>query len=145
MEGKRADGVLVLGVIAVVFGVWSLFHDAASHLALIKNPDMYSQIFQAKGLILARFVYFGSIISLIIYPLFIISGFFILKLKNWSRNLLIFISVIQLVITLIFPYIWASISSSNLHHATVIPTPIPIIYITNIWFFNRKYIKGQFE
>lgn len=145
MRSKRSDGVLVLGTMAIVFGIWSLVHYLSSSYMFLKQPHLYFQMLHSKGGTLAQLTYFGSISSLVIYPLFIVSGFAVLKLRNWGRSLLIVISVVGLIISLILPYIWADIMSGDSHRAMVIPTPIPILYVINIWFFNRKNVRGQFE
>ena len=142
MKNERSDGILVLGVIAVLFGIWSMVDYTRSHILFISNPNMYSQ---PEAVALTRVAYLGSLISLIIYPLFIIGGFFVLKLKNWARILLISISVIQMINSLISPYVWTRIMSyTSEQYATVIPNPILLFYIMNIWFFNRLRIKEQF-
>lgn len=144
MENKRSDGILVLGIMAILFGIWSLLHYLGSELVTLRNPQLYSQLLQSGGILSARLTYFGSITNLIICPLFIISGFAVLKLKNWGRNLIILISIIQLINSLILPYIWANMMTSVTYRATVIPTPISILYIINIWFFCRKKTREQF-
>ena len=114
MESKRSDGVLVLGIIAIVFGIWSLLHD------------------------------FNSIYSLISYLLFIVSGIAVLKIRNWGRILLIVTSAVEFVASLILPYVWTTIMSNEHHTAWVLPTPIPILYVMNIWFFNKRRIREEF-
>jgi uncharacterized membrane protein HdeD (DUF308 family) len=144
METKRSDGVLVLGIIAIVYGIWSLFHDFASLWVTLTDPQLYSHMFQTRGPKAARLIYFESIYFLISYSVFIISGVAVLKMKNWGRILLIAISSISFVLSLILPYIWTRIMSDEYHKAFLLPTPIPILYVMNIWFFNKKRIRKQF-
>lgn len=139
---KKSDGILVLGVMAVLFGVWSLLHYLAVDFVFLKNPHLLSQL-QSKGMLSSKVIYFGLISNFVIYSLFIIGGVAILKLKNWGRNVLILISIIQLANSLIYPYIWKGIMSGATNYA-IIPSPTLILYVINIWFFNRRATKEQF-
>ncbi len=72
------------------------------------------------------------------------SGLAVLKMKNWGRILLVMISSAELVVSLILPYAWVTMMANEYHRARFIPTPIPIIYGMNLWFFNKKRIREQF-
>ncbi len=144
METKRSDGVLVLGIIAVVYGVWSLLHDFSSLWITLSDPQLYAHMLRTQGAKVAQFSYFESIYFLISYSIFIVSGVAVLKVKNWGRIVLIIISSISFVLGLILPYVWTRIMSNEFHKAWFIPTPIPILYVMNIWFFNKKRIREQF-
>lgn len=144
MEDKRSDGVLVLGIIAVVYGIWSLLHDFGSLWITLSDPQLHSQMLQTRGPKAAQLRYFESIYFLITYSIFIISGVAVLKMKNWGRILLVTISSISFVLGLILPYVWTRIMSDEYHKAFFVPTPIPILYVMNIWFFNKKRIREQF-
>jgi hypothetical protein len=144
METKRSDGILVLGIIAIVYGIWSLLHDFSSEFRILRDPQLYSHMLQTRGPKVAQLYYFESIYFLISHPLFIVSGVAVLKIKNWGRILLITISSIQFAIGLILPYVWTTIMTNEYHKAWFLPTPIPILYVMNIWFFNKKRIREQF-
>jgi hypothetical protein len=144
MESKRSDGVLVLGIIAIIYGIWSLLHYFGSELLILRDPQLYSQMVQTRGPKAAQLHYFESIYLLISYPLFIVSGLAVLKVKNWGRILLVIISAIHFALLLILPYVWVKIMSNGYHQARFLPTPIPILYVMNIWFFNKKRIRDQF-
>ncbi len=144
MEDKRSDGVLVLGIVAVVYGIWSLLHDFSSLWITLNDPQLYSQMLQARGPKAAQLRYFESIYLLITYSIFIVSGAAVLRMKNWGRILLVTISSISFVLGLLLPYIWTRIMSDEYHKVFFVPTPIPILYVMNIWFFNRKRIREQF-
>ncbi len=64
MESKRSDGLLVLGIIASVFGIWSLLHHLISRLAILGDPQLYSLVLQQRGPT-AALSYFESIYGLI--------------------------------------------------------------------------------
>jgi hypothetical protein len=144
MEGERSDGVMVLGIIAIVFGIWGLLHHLISGLAILRDPQLYSLILQQRGPKAAQLSYFESIYGLISYPLFIVSGLAVLKMKNWGRVLLVIISLIEFVLSLILPYAWVTIMSNEYHRARFFPTPILIIYLMNVWFFSKKRVRKQF-
>lgn len=144
MESKRSDGVLVLGVIAIVYGIWSLLHYFSSELLILRNPQIYSHILQTRGPKAAQLHYFESIYFLISHLLFIVSGVAVLEIRNWGRILLITISSIEFALAFILPYVWTTIMSNEYHKAWFLPTPIPILYVMNIWFFNKKRIREQF-
>ena len=144
MENKRSDGVLVLGIIAIVFGIWSLLHDFSSLWLTLRDPEFYSHMLRNRGPKAAQLSYFESIYFLISYSLFIVSGVAVLKIRNWGRILLITISSLAFVLGLILPYVWTRIMSDEYHKAFFLPTPIPILYVMNIWFFNKKRIREQF-
>ena len=129
---KKSDGILVLGVTAILFGIWSLSYYLVSDLVFLKNPHLLSQL-QSKGMLSNKIIYLGLVSNFVIYSLFIIGGIAILKLKNWGRNLLILISIVQLANSLVFPHIWKGIMSNTANYA-IIPTPNLILYIINIWF-----------
>jgi hypothetical protein len=144
MESKKSDGILVLGIIAIVYGMWSLLHYFSSELLILRDPQFYPHMLQTRGLKAAQLHYFESVYFLISYPLFIISGVAVLKIKNWGRILLITISSIEFALAFILPYVWTTIMSNEYHKAWFLPTPIPILYVMNIWFFNKKHIREQF-
>ena len=144
MENKRSDGVLVLGIIAIVYGIWSLLHYFSSEWLILKDPQLYSHMLRTRGPKAAQLSYFESIYFLISYSLFIVSGVAVLKIKNWGRILLITISSISFVLGLILPYVWTTIMTNEYHKAFFLPTPVPILYVMNIWFFNKKRIRDQF-
>jgi len=144
MESKRSDGVLVLGIIAIVFGIWGLLHHFGSSFIILRDPHLYSQMLQTRGPKAAQLYYFESIYILISYLFFIVSGIAVLRMKNWGRILLIITSGIVFATSLILPYVWTTIMSDAYHKAYFLPTPIPILYVMNIWFFNKKRIRDQF-
>jgi len=144
MQIKRSDGVLVLGIIAIVYGIWSLLHYVSSELLILRDPQLYSQMLQTRGPKGAQLHYFESIYDPLMSLLFMVSGLAVLKVKNWGRILLIVISSMQFAFSLILPYIWAATLSNEYHKAWFLPTPIPILYVMNVWFFNKKRIKDQF-
>jgi len=144
MQDKRSDGILVLGIIAIVFGIWSLLHHLISGLAILRDPQLYSLILHQRGAKAAQLSYFDSIYGLISYPLFIASGLAVLKVKNWGRILLIIVSSIQFVLSQILPYAWVTIMSNEHHRVSFFSTPILIIYAVNIWFFSKKRIRERF-
>ncbi len=144
MENKRSDGVLVLGIIAIVYGIWSLLHDFSSVWLSLGDHHLYSAVVQSRGPKAAQLYYLDSIYNLVSYILFIIGGIAVFKVKNWGRILLITISSTSFVLGLILPYLWTTIMSDEYHKAFLLPTPIPILYVMNIWFFNKKRIREQF-
>jgi len=143
MESRRSDGVLVLGVIAVVYGIWSLLHYIGSESRLLTDSQLYSEMLRSRGSKVAQLAYVQSIISLVAYMLFIIGGIAILKVRNWGRVLLVTISSVQFALSFIFPYVAVRMMSD--HKAWFLPTPIPILYAINIWFLSKKRIKEEFR
>jgi hypothetical protein len=145
METKRSDGILVLGIIATVFGMWGLIRHFSSELIILTDPQLYSQMLQTRGAKAAQFYYFEAIYTLTSFLLFIVGGFAVLKLKNWGRILLIATSAVEFVASLIFPYVWTLIMSDKYHKAFFLPTPFPILYAVNVWFFTKRRIREQFR
>jgi len=145
MGNKRSDGVLVLGIIAIVFGIWSLFHDFISGWLFLRDHHLRSAMSEARGPKAVQLYYFNYIYSLISYILFIVSGIAVLKMKNWGRILLVLTSAVEFVLSVILiPYAWTTVMSNEHHTVSVLPTPIPILYLMNIWFFNKRRIREEF-
>jgi hypothetical protein len=145
MESKRSDGVLVLGIIAIVFGIWSLLHDFSSIWLPLRDHHLYSAMLQTQGPKAVQLYYFNSIYSLISYILFIVGGSAVLKIRNWGRILLVLTSVVDFVLSVILiPYAWKTVMSNEHHTVWLLPTPIPILYVMNIWFFNKRRIREEF-
>ena len=144
MESKRSDGILVLGIIGILFGIWSLLHHLGSELQMLWDPQLYSHVLELRGPKAAQLSYFGSIYGLIIFPLFIVSSLAVFKMRRWGRILFVIISAIQLVVSLVLPYLWVAIMSNQNQRATFMPSQILILFVVNIWFLNKKRIREQF-
>jgi glucan phosphoethanolaminetransferase (alkaline phosphatase superfamily) len=146
MKCKRSDGVLVLGIIAIVFGIWSLLQDFSSLWLPLRDHHLHSTMLQTQGLKAVQLYYFNSIYSLISYLIFIVGGVAVLKVRNWGRILLTLTSVVDFVLSVILiPYAWRIVMSNEHHMVWLIPTPIPILYVMNVWFLNKKRIREQFK
>jgi glucan phosphoethanolaminetransferase (alkaline phosphatase superfamily) len=146
MGCKRSDGILVLGIIAIVFGIWSLLHDFSSVWLALRDHHVYSAMLQTRGPKAAQLYLLNSIYSLISYILFIVSGIAVLKVRNWARILLVLTSVVDFVLSVILiPYAWTTVMSNQHSTVSLLPTPIPILYIMNVWFLNKKRIREQFK
>jgi len=146
MGGKRSDGVLVLGIIAIVFGIWSLLHDFSSVWLPLRNHHLYSAMLQTRGPKAVQLYYLNSIYSLISYILFIVGGVAVLKIRNWGRILLVLLSAVDFALSVILiPYVWTTVMSNEHHTVWLLPTPIPILYVMNAGFFNKKRIRDEFK
>jgi len=144
MESKRSDGILVIGIVGILFGIWSLLQHIGSGLQMLRDPLLYSHVVGDISSKAAQLSYFESIYGLIIFPLFIVGGFSILKMRSWGRILLVVISAIDLVISLLIPYLWVAIMANQNQRATFMPSPVLIFFVVNIWFLNKKRIRDQF-
>ena len=144
IKDKRLRTVSILSLIAIIFGVCGLLYDLLCHFVIIRTPDIYGYIYQPVNMMFERIVLLAFRVG-IIYPLFIISGILVLRLKEWGRKLLIFISWISLINISLFPYyVWPNIFSSKIYYGIAIASICIIPFIINILFFSRKRIKEQF-
>lgn len=83
-------------------------------------------------------------VSLVLIVLGLICGFFILSLKEFGRNFLVILIVLNLIVIFTSTIMYISYQSmSALQWTQVLMNAIISIFI--IWYFTRKEIKQQFQ
>jgi len=117
MEKKRSVGVMVFGILALLFS-----------FAYLTEISILSKVLDTKIVVLMGFG-------------FLISGIFLLKLKNWARILFLFTAGAQSLV-----YIWwnFTVKRDFLEHLVLLFVAI-LLFLIFYYFFTRPKIKEQFK
>ncbi|MFH1259183.1 MAG: hypothetical protein ABII74_05135 [Elusimicrobiota bacterium] len=157
MEKKRSKSVTIAGVAILLFSFLILFYSTFSFF--IPNftfpPPRYA-LFLISGLLTLipydGYMIFGGV-SFLVGLIYLTSGLYIFKLRNWARILILYCSIFAVISLSIFvllkilPLMAIAPARLVLILNFVLPIFIPnvLFSITAIYFFTRTKIKDQFK
>lgn len=143
MEKKRSIGVTIFGILCIIFGISNIFSGIKS-ITLLKGG------------------YFNIVMHFVFFGILLVSGCGLLKLKEWSRKLILFHAVLRSILRLVYSsisskkalaiiaekYAATGIEEVPPSQGTMMVTLIlPALLITGItiFFFTRPKVKAQFS
>ncbi|UCC96004.1 MAG: hypothetical protein JSW40_04440 [Candidatus Omnitrophota bacterium] len=131
VEKKRSVGVTVLAIIYMLNMPITILITAIIFSFISKRLSFSVFPYIIKGIIEKGSMFMG--VHIIGFIVGIIIGYNILKLRDWARKLVIFLSIIELVLSL-FSFV------------TLSPTKIvPFFGLIYLCFFTRPKVKEQFK
>jgi len=144
---KPSEGVFVLCLLNIGIGLWKIVTNLlySSYFLwttwinkgqTVYDATNYAQVTTNEILNFA--------IKSIIWIIFVISGIVALKIKNNGRKGLIIVSIAALLILFAAP-LFRYLFSCGYRQGVIIPDPLPVLYIMNIWFLTRPKVKEQFK
>lgn len=131
MTGKRSIGVTLFGVSAIVLGLLTLLSEVME-LIDVQDADYIGNSFYV--VFLTQILYAFTLI---------LSGIFILKLRNWARILFLLFMGLRLFQGMAGLY-------SNRHSFLAVMLPLFLVFnlllfIISLYFFTRPKVKTQFK
>ncbi len=146
MEKKRSLGIIICGLLAIIIGLLELY----GCLEFYNWSSLDKELLQLDSLKLVTFI--------IIAISFLVSGIFILKLRNWARILFMILMVYWVIFGLLKLFI------PHIIDKILLPSTVEVVYkyfelsdlliyfiwyglpaIGSIYFLTRPKVKEQFK
>jgi hypothetical protein len=125
-KSKTLIGVIILGTLIIIFSTIMLLVFLADFIQY-KFTDIY------------------TISSLVVTLGFLLSGFFVLKRKEWARKLVILLALCFIIDTFIpLKYFVEAIKEQNIPVFIIIALGL-ILFLSTIYYFMRKNVRSFFK
>lgn len=146
MNRKCSEGVWVISIIIITVSLWNLFTIISSNFLFLHSilaekgkavydATSYSEIY--------RKIMINILTNSLLWVLLIFSAISTIKLKNFGRLSLLFMSYIYLILFFIYP-----LANYIIHFKkgdVISLEPLLVLYVVAIWFLSKETTRSQFR